>query len=241
MLDKELFVIGDGSSEIEVYDSLKFNICRRLNLKELINQCLYIYDYKTGDQSKEILRVATDGKLIMKWSTGVNHGFGLSVTGEANVVLSVYWERVLKEYSPDGQLLREINLTDMGNPNPRHAIKLANGNFLICCTSSGNVLHTVCKVDADGKLERSFDGNCGSTIAQLTNPVYLSVDGNGFVMVADRNNSRVVLLDSDLQFKREILSRKRHGLQWPKRILLDESTGRLIVPDYELILVFEFQ
>src|SRR6218665_3989086 len=172
MLDKELFVIGDGSSEIEVYDSLKFNICRRLNLKELIdpndmasckiNQCLYIYDYKTGDQSKEILRVATDGKLIMRWSTGVNHGFGLSVTGEANVVLSVYWELTLKEYSADGHLIRKINLSDMGNLNPCHAIKLTNVNFLVCGVSDGDDPHTVCTVDAYGQLNRPFDGKCGS-------------------------------------------------------------------------------
>ena len=47
-------------------------------------------------------------------------------------------------------------------------------------------LHRVCVVDADGKLKKSFGGKCGSNIGQMNDPVYLSVDGNGFVMVADR-------------------------------------------------------
>ena len=71
----------------------------------------------------------------------------------------------------------------------------------------GDDLHRVCVVDADGKLKKSFGGKRGSTIGQMNRPVYLSVDGNGFVMVADRGNSRVLLLDSDLEFKREILSK----------------------------------
>ena len=258
ILDKELFVIVENSSEIEVYDSVKFNICRQWNLKELINpkdiascrtnQCLYILDYKTTDQSSEILRVATNGKLLTKWSTGVGASNGLSVTSEANIILTAYLEHTLNEYFPDGQLIREIYLSSdvhvhVRNPIPHYAVKLANGNFLICGANFCDYQHTVCTVDADGKLEKSFGGKCGSTNAQVSFPVYLSVDGNGFVMVADPANCRVLLLDSDLQFKREILSRGGHGLglQYPNRILLDESTGRLFVADKRSILIFEFK
>ena len=258
-MDIELFVIGEGISEIEVYDSIKFNICRRCNLKELIyprdmasckiNQCLYIYDSKSFDQPKEILRVNPNGKLITKWSTGVNQGrIALSATGEANVVLSVYVEHKVKEYSADGLLIREVNLYSVaGHPHPHHAMKLANGDFLVCCPRLEHDQHTLCTVDADGKLKRSFDGKCGSTFAQLKYPFYLSVDGNAcsFVMVADTMNCRVLLLDSDLQFKREILSKESHGLRRPTKILLDESNGRLFVADNELnnqrILIFDFK
>ena len=100
-------------------------------------------------------------------------------------------------------------------------------------------------MDADGKLKKSFGGKCRSIIGQMNCPVYLSVDGNGFVMVADRYNSRVLLLDSDLEFKREILSKEKHGLRNPGRILLDESNGRLFVADNEWnneqILIFQFK
>ena len=101
ILDKELFVVSGMSSEVEVYDSMKLSLSRRWNLKELMdpkdigscnrNKCLYIFDYKGGGQSKEILRVDPNGKLIKKWSTGETiMGVGLSVTDESNVILTVF-------------------------------------------------------------------------------------------------------------------------------------------------------
>ena len=130
----------------------------------------------------------------------------------------------LNEYSPDGQLIREINLSlDADIRHPYHAIKLTNGHFAVCHGASYGDLHNVCTVDADGKLKKSFGGKSGSTVGQMDCPVYLSVDGNGFVMVADRMNSRVLLLDSDLKFQREILTKAKHGL----RRSMEDSSGRV--------------
>ena len=221
ILDKELFVVSDESSKVQVYDSMKFSFSRRWKLKEFIdptdivscnrNKCLYVFDYKGDHQSKEILRVDPNGKLIKKWSTGDDDGFRLSVTHEWNVVLTVENKNKLNEYSPDGQLIREINLSlHAGINNPFHAIKLANGQYVVSHGDDGDDTHRVCVVSSDGKLKKSFGGEPGSTIGQMNLPYSLFVDGNGFVMVADHNNNRVLLLDSDLQFKREILSKKKN-------------------------------
>ena len=251
VLDKELFVV---SSEVEVYDSMKFSLKFLLKLKELIlpkdigscsrNQCLYIFDFKCEDRSKEILRVDPSGKLIKTWSTGDDYG-RLSVTYESNVIFIVHSKSQLYEYSSDGQLIREISLlSDADIHHPYYAIKLTNGHFVV---SHGDFaeggLHRVCVVDEDGKLIKSFGGTPGSTVGQLNHPNYLSVDGKGYVMVADRMTSRVLLLYSDLEFKREILSKEKHGLRHPTSILLDEPSGRLFVVDNELgsegrILIF---
>lgn len=83
-------------------------------------------------------------------------------------------------------------------------------------------------------------------------PFYLAVDGNGFFMVADYHNNRVLLLDSDLKIQRKILSKGEHGIRFPWRILMDQENGRLFVVDYKLdsaekiirdgrILTFEFK
>ena len=90
-------------------------------------------------------------------------------------------------------------------------------------------LHRVCIVDADGKIKKKFGGQKGSTIGQLDAPVYLAVDGNGFVMAVDLENSRVLLLDSELKFKGEFLSEEKHSLRYPRRIFLDESNNRIFV------------
>ena len=62
ILDKELFVVSEKSSEVEVYDSMTLSFSRRWNLKELIqpqdigscnrNKCLYIFDYKGLSSSR---------------------------------------------------------------------------------------------------------------------------------------------------------------------------------------------
>src|SRR5688572_12359296 len=114
-----------------------------------------------------------------------------------------------------------------GIRHPLHAIKLTSGHFVVSHGLTDDELRRVCVVDANGNLEKSFGGTHGTPIGELNYPVYLSVDGNGFVMVVDEVNRRVLLLDSDLQLKREILSRGKHGLRRPQAIVLDESNGRL--------------
>ena len=251
--------MSEKSSEIEVYDSMKLSFSRQWSLKELIqpqdiascgrNKCLYIFDYKSFfSWSNGILRVDPNGILIKKWSTGNKFGYSLSVTNESNVILPVYNKSKLNEYSPDGQLIRELNI--QSGPESCeicHAIKLTSGDFVVSLRPVYvNNMDKVCLMDGDGKLKKSFGGKSASTIGYMKEPVHLSVDGNGFVMVVDRDNNRVLLLDSDLEFKREILSKgEKHGLRRPTRIHLDESNGRLFVADNDSsnqgILIFDFK
>ena len=254
ILEKELFVLSDV--EVEIFDSVKLSFSRRWNLKELIrpmdigacnrNKWLYVYDLKGNCDSKEILRVDPNGKLINNWSTGIDYARGLSVTDESNVILTIYKQNKLNEYSPDGLLIRQINLSSYaGISHPWHAIKLKNGHFVVTHGSFDDDLHTVCILNADGKLMKSFRKELGTAIVQMRHPVYLSFDENGFMMVADQGNRRLLLLDSDLEFKKEVLSEEKHGLRHPRGIVLDESNGRLLVVDNELnnsrILVFDFK
>lgn len=256
ILDKELFVVGDESSTIEVYDLMKFDVSRRWKLNELIDpvdivscnrsKCLYILDYKCQGQYKEIFKVDLYGKLLSIWSLEYYDGFRLSVTNESNVIFAVHNEDKLCEYMPNGDLVHEIKLSsDAGICHPWHAIKLINGEFLVSHRNFRNYNHTVSIVDADGKLIKSFGGRPGSIVPHMNVPFHLFVDGNGFVFVADYENRRVLLLDSDLEFKTEILSNERHGLQCPQKILLDESRGRMFVGHNEScnprILIFDLK
>lgn len=259
ILDKELYVVTDKSSEIEVYDSVNLRSCsRRLILKQLVrsfdlascnrNKCLYIFDFKSSGQPKEILRVDPKGTLLKNWSTGDDYGWGLSVTVEANVLSTVYNKNKVVEYSPVGELIREISLSSAeGVYHPFHAIKLTNGHFLISNGDVDDAVHRVCIVDEKGKLKKSLGGTPGSTAGQMNHPVYMSIDGSGFVMIADHKNCRILLLEKDLDFKREVLSKeKNHLLRYPWRILLDEESGRLFVADNEpnsagRTLVYEFK
>src|SRR6218665_1837302 len=257
ILNEELFVVSKWNSEVEVYNSITFCFSRQWNLKEIDrpqdivscnrNQCLYINGYIEVGQPNKILKIDPNGTLIGNWSTGDEFGLGLSVTKESNVLLTVYNRNKLKEYSPEGLLFREINLSVAEIRSPYHALKLDNDHFLVSHSEIHGDVHRVCIVNADGNLEKSFDGKSESSIGNITNPSHMAVDGNGFLMVVDkyRPNGRILLLNPDLKFMRVLISNKRHKLQFPMRILLDESNGRMFVADNESdkagqIFIFEF-
>ena len=257
ILDKELFVVSQGLSEVQVYDSMEFSFSRHWNLKELMYpydigsssrlKCLYILDFKGSNHSSEILRVDSNGKLMKKWSTGDDSVWAMSVTEESNVILTVSADSILKEYSPDGELIRDILISPhSGIRHPCQAVKLATGYFVVSHGYYGDDLHRVCLMDPGGNCKKLFGGKCGSGNGRLNLPVQLAVDENGYVMVVDRWNSRVLLLDSNLRFKRVIISNVRNPeLRFPWKILVDESTGRLVVADNEWndgrILIFQFK
>ena len=264
ILDNELFVISNESSEIEVYNSTQLYFSRRFHLRDLVgpvdvvscakNKCLYIMDAKVSGQSKEILRLSPKGKLLQQWSTECDGWGRLSVTAEKNVLLTVYQKNKLNEYSPQGELVREIKLDPRsctGIRHPWHAIKLASGNYLVSHGFESYDQHRVCIVDVEGNVTKSFGRSSGMTSNRMYAPVYLAIDKNGFVMVADRCNDRVLLLDASLKYVKELIT-VQNGLRQPRRILLDDVNGRLIVADNEWnsekdvyvdgqILVFEIE
>lgn len=253
-LDDELFVVSRESSEVEVFDCRRFIFSCELDLDCLLNpedigscairKCLYIMDRKKDRSRSEILRVDTDGNLIKRWSTGGQWG-RISVTPECNILLCMYKTSVLNEYTPDGVLLRVIQLSpEAGLDHPRHAIKLTSGHYVVGHGETGDAVYRVVKVDMSGKVLGSF---CGSGVASeeemMKRPFHLAADAEGqYVLVADTDNRRVLMLSNALELKGELLSGDRHGLRYPARICIDASSGLLFVADNKVgdkrILVF---
>ena len=95
------------------------------------SKCICILDFKGYYKSREILRVDSNAKLIKNWSIGICNGSAISMTDESNVIVAANNYIGLKEYSPDGQLISEINpsVVDEGIYFIRHAITLSNGDF----------------------------------------------------------------------------------------------------------------
>lgn len=239
-LDNEVFVISQHSSDVEVYDgSLEFK--RQFHIEGLFdpvdiascptNRCLYIFDWK--GESNEIVSLDSEGKMLFKWSTGVDGGF-LSMAPGGNVVLSVWDKSILREYSPEGQELREIKLPS-AVVELRLGIRLSNGKLIVSQGEDESAEHRVYLLDEKGEeILRSFGGGKGSSSDQLNGPNYMSVDvKSGSVLVADQNNRRVILLNNELKFKREIVE-ESDGLRYPVRLEL--VNGRLFVADNDFNL-----
>ena len=117
--------------------------------------------------------------------------------------------------------------------NPRHAIQLTTGHFVVCHGSRvrGDAVHRVCLLSDDvTQIVHTHGGQRGSDTGQYDVPCSLAVDDNEFVFVADLNNGRVTLLSPTLNYIRQVVSRDK--LKWfPDRLHLDVQRRRLYVND----------
>lgn len=231
ILDAELFVTNHFTSDIEVYCycSTKFSFSHMLNLKELSdphnlgsssqNKSLYIMFRNSVGES--VMRVNRNGELLCKWKLEQFY-CQMSVTDESNVLVTLFDNHELAEYSPDGNLMRKIKL--LHGIFPIHAIKLKNDRFLVSAYLENRGVFIV---DANGTVEKSFGG------ISLTDPLmspltYLAITGDGHVMVVDQRNRNVWLLDSSLTLVRKY---RLNVFRVLRMILLDEPNRRLLVAD----------
>ena len=139
--------------------------------------------------------------------------------------LEVNW---LEEYSPDGNLVRRVELDPPEDyAHIQHAIKRADGKYVLAHGWKEDKFHRVCLVDANKKLINSYGkarGGADGENGQFYTPTHLAVDKNNFVFVADYNNYRIVLLDSNLDFIKVLIT-PESSLYRPCRIALDETDG----------------
>lgn len=254
ILNEELFICRIHRSDVEVYDTTMFKYKTEWRVQDLLNPTdlvcngnhLCFFDFKDLGQDCEIFIVTSSGELVNKWSTGNNWGT-ISAAKDLHIILIAYPTNRLIEYSPDGQLLRQIVLTGADILNPWHAIKLTNGDYVVCYGRYGLQQHRVSVVRLSAEVNeneinigennviKSFGGEKGSSSAKMDVPIRLDVSTNGFIYVADHHNGRILVLDTELKLKRELVS--ANDLGHPRRLHLDEEKGRLLVSDYFRVLV----
>ena len=146
----------------------------------------------------------------------------------------------LLEYTADGILLREISL-EMKIERPVHAVETADGQFVVSHGLS-NSLNRVCIVDSSGTVMNSYGNNRGSAAGQLNGPRQLAIDANGFVMIADHGNKRVVVLTPSMSWSHALPVIVDGHLQKTYALHLNESCafGRLFVGDMQgRLMVFD--
>ena|SRR6218665_564218 len=241
LLRNKLYVVTEKSSGIEVYDSVTLCSESTWQIDEIsnpmdiaactTNDCFYICDGKAERQS---FRVDSGETYLIKWFVGED-GCHLSVTREGNVVVSFINGNKIIEYSPDGQLVREVRLSPIDNINhPRYAIKTTSMHFVFSHGMGDDTLNRICVVNADGKIIKSVGERKGSKSKEreMCCPVHLLEDSLHNVLVADMLNNRVVILNPTLKNAKILV----HGsdtskLRFPMRLCLAEDRGILFVAD----------
>jgi hypothetical protein len=165
ILNNELFVITDKhSQQVNVYESRdKFTLTRHIQVPDMKNprsiaasdrhQCLYI-----GDTALPYVVHVIDvrNSSYNKWSLSAEP-YGVSVTSDNNVLVTLYRAKVLEEYTTDGALIRQIKLDDSID-GVHHSVQLSTGQFVVSHGYNNATQPRVVIVDESGRVVKSYGG-----------------------------------------------------------------------------------
>jgi len=241
-LGDDVFVVRAFSQQkIEVYDATTFTLQRHIRVPGLgcmcyglaacpYNKCLYASD--VGKDSS-VHRVELSGSnAVMKWSMA-SRPRCLSVNSEHNLIVVSQGEPKLQIFTTHGTLLQNIQL-QADIKYPRHAVQLpTTSQFLVSHGYYGSQsLHRVCLVGVDGAVVRSYGGQQGSELTQMNAPKGLAVDREGRVLVADRDNNRLLVMDQSLSSAHEMSVSVDGGMNHPSSLWYDQSRRRLYIGEW---------
>jgi len=200
-----------------------------------------------------LCRVTADGKSTSWWSVN-DRPWGISVTVNHNVLVTFVQCSQVVEYSTQGQTLRHIHLP-RDVLHPLHASWLPSGHLVVSHGDGPDTLHQLCAFDVnddgrattavalDGLRSTSASRASRESILDVTELEYLisncervmDVPGHiavntlsGLVLVADVNNSRLLITDRRLR-RCSVLLELAAQREFPVRLCLDEARCRLYV------------
>jgi len=133
-----------------------------------------------------------------------------------------------------------------------HAVQMATGTFVVC--HSGNaaagdvsvpdpshpdvacqVVDRVSEVDDSGRVIRAYGGLRGNGPQQFHWPNHLALASSATterisLLVVDKNNSRVIVLDDELRYEHILLNKDFDRLSGnPWHLSYSPTTGRLVI------------
>ena len=241
-LGEEIYLLRQKGSrdQVEMYDVISYRLLRCLTVPNSrgysdMTSCKHFLSLYISDPNVESIHKLDLQGNSTQWPVN-DRPTSLSVNADHNLIVTCRRVRKIKEFSPRGDLLRDVTLPD-DVISPWHAIQLTDGQFIVCHGCYGDPIHCVCKVSEDGgHIINSHGRRSGSNIGQYDEPCHLAVDDNEFVLVADLGNRRVTLLSPTLDYKRYVVSGERFNWE-PSRLCLDVQRRRLYVADGR-VLVF---
>lgn len=175
----------------------------------------------TRSGESKVFEFDRDGNFVKEFGKG-SYGYGFAhavrVDKDDNVWSVDEGSNVILKYAPDGKLLMVLgkrpDAIDQLNRMPGTApYSGANrpysfhrptdvtwdpqGNIFV---SDGYTDSRIVKYDKNGRFIKSM-GARGNGVNQFSTPHGIAADGQGNIYLADRGNSRIVVLDNDLNWK----------------------------------------
>jgi len=238
MLDNMIYVLRGycrrEKMEMEIYDNkwtsrYFFTVTGLLSPSDIVgcnvHKCLYISDihnsvHRVGQSLSKTVTVT-------EWPVS-DVPAALSVRGNSNVLVTCPVARKVKEFTTNGELVREVELAP-DVCTPLHAVQLSSGELIVCHGENpDDPLHRVCLLDPNGQVVKSYGGPPGRGTGQMRVPMHMAVDDNDRIFVCERGNRRVSLLSPALAYIGErVISEQVSGA--PFKLFLHLKQNRLYV------------
>ena len=236
----QLFVVQQLSSEIQVFDLQTLKKQRSIfkreikNLWDIVESSGHLY---VSEQNRAIIYKFTFERCCAKWNAA-SFSATLSTTQEGNILASYPSTNTVVEYTPEGIRLHQLSL-GCQLISPSHAILLRTGEYIVCDIMGHE--HRLVKLNNSGNGIREFGRLSQLEKTPLKAPRYLIGCGGNHIMIADQDNNRILLMNSNLELIRELVL-SEHNLEKPFRMCLDRSSGRLFVAEQgqHRLKIFEF-
>ena len=199
-----------------------------LYVSDLTGKCLWKITIETDDQHQNVI----------KWLTLDYQPFTLSMSGGGQVLVNSHTGSILRIYGSNAELRQSIQLP-RDVEKPIHAVETSVGNFIILhwwmdekaaeSGRNGEWLRVISELSRDGQIvvRRFIPSN-----EALISPRYFSLDSDDRVFAADTDNGRLILLDFDLRWNRDICPANevnKSQIMLPCRLYYDEDMKQLII------------
>ncbi len=166
-----------------------------------------VYLFNRGETPVVVLNQS--GDVLDAWGRGIfQNPHGASIGPDQCLYLTDNFDHTVRKFTLDGRLLLEIGTAGVssgfmsGKPFCKctHSAISPSGDIYVSDGYQNACIH---KFDPSGKLLKSW-GSPGTGPGEFNLPHNICCDADGWVYVADRENSRVQIFDDDGRFETQI-------------------------------------
>jgi len=237
-LNDQVFITRSGLAQVFVYNTA-LQPTRNITFSgfstyllglaaSAIDNYLYVGDSNNNVVHRVDLSV-TSTVSVVTWSVPGGPQ-GISMTSENNVLVATTSfttnQHTIKEYTPIGSLVRNITTSD----NVLQAVQV-NAYVWAFTQYSVSTRGQICTALAtNGTVIKCFGLTTGPglTLAMWT-PRGMVIDTRGYMLIADSDNNRILLVNSTLTSARQLQLPVYPTFSCPQTISYDQSIGRLYV------------
>ena len=240
-LEDQIFVISLTSNIIQVFQESKSSNWSEVGHIEM-NEIADPRDMVASQLSRSVFisdsgerclwAIQMPGKEISRWEVdGEPKEMSISQS-DMLVVCVVRGDRLyLNLYRSSDVMLVESILLPTELENLNHAVQLLSGNFIICYPTNELSIFRISELSSDGRtIIRSIDPRSFHVNPkQYWSYLYLSMDEDENIFIADFENDNVDLLNSQWTYIQNLILRYQHTIESPRRLCYVREKQQLIV------------